>query len=170
MYNVIHRPRSPVPGLGNGQVPARGVVHGSDQAWEVRGQRMTVNRTSAHGARSYNRSSITNGNRLLPGVHSQSQWARRFRDIISLLASDQGGDDNLSEARRSLIRRCACLQVELELLEVRFALAGGADVEGLDTYQRTANSLRRLLEGIGIDRRAKDVTSLGEVLRAGMRS
>jgi hypothetical protein len=75
----------------------------------------------------FGRSQITNGKRLLPGVHKGSQWARRFYDVVHLYASDQGGDDNLSEGRRSLIRRIACLQVELELLETKFALAGGAE-------------------------------------------
>jgi hypothetical protein len=95
---------------------------------------------------------------LLPGVHKQSLWARRFYDVVHLYASDQGGDDNLSEGRRSMIRRIACLQVELELLETRFALAGGADPGDPDLYQRTSGSLRRLLEGLGMDRVPRDVT------------
>jgi hypothetical protein len=103
----------------------------------------------------------------LPGVHKQSLWARRFYDINRIYASDQGGDDNLSEARRSIIRRVACLQVELELLETRFAMAGGAEAGDLDLYQRTAGNLRRLLEGIGLDRVPKDITpSLSEYIAA----
>jgi hypothetical protein len=110
------------------------------------------------GASIYNRSSITNGKDLLPGVHKQSQWARRFYDIVRLYASDQGGEDHLSEGRRSIIRRIACLQVELEHLEVRFAHAGSAEPADLDLYQRASGSLRRLLEGLGFDRQARDVT------------
>jgi hypothetical protein len=106
----------------------------------------------------YNRSAITNGSNLLPGVHRGSQWARRFRDVIASYASDQGGEDNLSEARRSIIRRCACLQVELERLEVRFALASGAEPGDLDLYQRAEGNLRRLLDALGMDRQPKDIT------------
>jgi hypothetical protein len=53
------------------------------------------------------------------------------------------------------------------LLETRFALAGGAEASDLDLYQRTSGNLRRLLESIGLERRAKDVTpSLSEYLKA----
>ena len=50
------------------------------------------------------------------------------------------------------------LTVELEWLETMFALAGEATVEQIDLYQRTANSMRRLLESVGIRRRARDVS------------
>jgi hypothetical protein len=50
------------------------------------------------------------------------------------------------------------LQVELEILETRFALAGGAEPGDLDLYQRASGSLRRLLEGLGLDRVPRDVT------------
>jgi hypothetical protein len=106
----------------------------------------------------FNRSSITNGTNLLPGVHRGSSWARRFRDVIAAYSSDQGGEDNLSEARKSIVRRCACLQVELERLEVRFALAQGAEPGDLDLYQRTAGNLRRLLESLGFDRVPRDIS------------
>ena len=49
------------------------------------------------------------------------------------------------------------MEVELERLEERFATAGEASVEDLETYQRCANSQRRLLEAIGIERRAREV-------------
>ena len=50
------------------------------------------------------------------------------------------------------------MTVELERLETRFASAGGASVEDLDLYQRTAGNLRRLLEAVGLRRRAKEVS------------
>ena len=111
-----------------------------------------------------NRARITNGKTRLPNVDGRSAWARRFRDITRAYASDQGGDDCLSEARRSIIRRCACLQTELEILETKFALAGGAEPSDLDLYQRTAGNLRRLLDGLGLDRAPRDITTLGEIL------
>ena len=71
---------------------------------------------------------------------------------------------NTSTAERSIIRRAAVLTAQLEQLETRFALAdGAASAEDLDLYQRTASTLRRLLEAVGIQRRQKDVTpSLAE--------
>ena len=38
----------------------------------------------------------------------------------------------------------------------------GAAVETIDLYQRTANSLRRMLESIGLQRRARMVPTLAE--------
>jgi hypothetical protein len=104
-------------------------------------------------------SRVTNGSALLPGVDGRSPWVRRAKDIIAAHTSDLGGIDNCSAAEYSLVRRAATLTVELERMEVRFATAGAADVEDLETYQRCANSLRRLLEAIGLQRRARDVTT-----------
>ena len=119
----------------------------------------------------FSRSRITNGSALLPGVDGRSVWARRCRDVIDLHISDLGGADNVSEAERSIIRRCAALTVELEHLEFLFATAGEATADQLDLYQRTANSLRRHLETIGIKRRPRDVgPSLGDMLRSELRS
>jgi hypothetical protein len=43
-------------------------------------------------------------------------------------------------------------------MEAGFAVAGEALPDQLDLYQRTANSLRRLLEAVGLQRRPRDVT------------
>jgi hypothetical protein len=104
------------------------------------------------------RSRISNGSTILPGVDGRSTWMRRLRDLIGLYLSDLGGDDAVSEAERSIVRRIATLTVELERIEAGFAVAGEAQSEQLDLYQRTANSLRRLLEAIGLQRRSRDVT------------
>ena len=104
------------------------------------------------------KSRITNGSAFLPGIDGRSAWIRRAKDLISEHLSDLGGPDNTSAAERSITRRVAVLSVELEHLEARFASAGSASPDDLDLYQRTANSLRRLLEAVGLQRRAKDVT------------
>jgi hypothetical protein len=77
---------------------------------------------------------------------------------MQLHLSDLGGDAAVSEAERSIIRRCATLTVELERMEAVFAVTGEAQPDQLDLYQRTAGSLRRLLEAVGLERRAKNVT------------
>jgi hypothetical protein len=104
------------------------------------------------------RSRISNRAAALPGVDGRSTWVRRLRDLIDLYQADLGGEDAVSEAERSIIRRIATLTIELERMEVDFASAGEAKPDQLDLYQRTANSLRRLLEAIGLQRRARDVT------------
>jgi hypothetical protein len=109
-------------------------------------------------AKSQGRSRVSNGSSILPGVDGRSIWVRRLRDLIGLHIADIGGDAAVSEAERSIIRRAATLTVELERMEAAFAVAGEAQPAQLDLYQRTANSLRRLLESVGLGRRPRDVT------------
>jgi hypothetical protein len=108
------------------------------------------------------RSAVSNGRRLFAEGDGRGPWARRFRDIVELHADDLGGLTFMSEAQMSLIRRAACIEVELEKLEGE--LANGGDVN-LDVYGRSANSLRRILESLGIERVAKNVTpSLADII------
>ena len=110
--------------------------------------------------RTNGRSKVTNG-ATLPGVDGRSTWVRRFRDLMALHLSDLGGEDHVSEAQRSIIRRTATLEVELERLELKFATADQAkpvDASDLDLYQRTSNTMRRHLEALGLERRPRDVT------------
>ena len=101
----------------------------------------------------------------MPGM-GRSSWARRLRDLVALHITDLGGDMNVSEAERAIIRRAAVIIVELERMEHDFALSEGAPgLAELETYQRMANSMRRLLESTGLRRRARDITpSLREYL------
>jgi len=104
------------------------------------------------------RSKVTNGSRLLPDVDGRTIWARRMRDLVLAHTADLGGDGEISEAERSLIRRAATIATELERLEAEFANAGKADPEALDLYGRQAGTLKRILEGLGLKRRPRDVT------------
>jgi hypothetical protein len=113
--------------------------------------------TTTPAGRPAARSRITNGSALLPGVDGRSAWVRRAKDIIAAHLSDCGGESNTSAAERSIIRRAATLTVELERLEAKFALAGEASVQDLDCYQRGANTLRRLLGAVGLQRRAREI-------------
>jgi hypothetical protein len=116
--------------------------------------------------KSRQRSRVSNGSALLHGVDGRSPWVRRCKDVINAHIADLGGLDNCSAAERSIVRRAAVLTTELEVLEVRFAKAGEASSLDLETYQRCANSLRRLLEAIGLQRRPRDVTTFGGLIRA----
>jgi hypothetical protein len=104
------------------------------------------------------RSRITNGSALLPGVDGRSAWIRRCKDIIAMHVADLGGEDNCSSAERSIIRRASVMTVELERLESKFAQAGEASERDLDLYIRAAGNLRRLLEAIGLRRKPIDIT------------
>jgi hypothetical protein len=104
------------------------------------------------------RSRVSNGSVLIAGVDQRSPWVRRCRDILREHIADLGGVDSCSAAERSIVRRASVLTTELEQLEARFATAGQANAGDLETYQRCANSLRRLLESVGLQRRTRDVT------------
>jgi hypothetical protein len=80
--------------------------------------------------------------------------------LVALHVSDRGGDEGISESERAIIRRASVLIVELERMELEFASADGApDLTTLDAYQRAANSMRRLLESIGLKRNPKDINA-----------
>jgi hypothetical protein len=118
------------------------------------------------GRKACARSRVSNGHALLPslpGIDGRSTWVRRCRDLISEHLSDV---PDASVAERSLVRRAAVITTELEMLEAKFAAAGQADAEDLDLYQRTAGNLRRLLESVGLQRRAKPVDLYRDVLPA----
>jgi hypothetical protein len=104
------------------------------------------------------RSAVTNGKTLIAGIDGRSAWMRRFRDLFEAHVADLGGDDQISEAERSIARRAAVLATECERMEAGFATVGAATPDELDLYGRTANSLRRLLESTGLQRRPRDVT------------
>ena len=119
---------------------------------------MSATTVTIDGQKSKARSAVTNGSAVLPGVDGRSTWVRRLRDLMALHIADLGGDGAISEAERSIVRRAATLTVELERLELGFATDGESSAAQLDLYQRTANSLRRLLESVGLKRRARDIT------------
>jgi hypothetical protein len=105
------------------------------------------------------RSAITNGSALLVGVDERTAWCRRLRDLIQAHTADLGGDDNLTEAERQLVRRASVLCVQLEFMEVSWAKHGGqAGPKSLHNYQRCTNTLRRTLEALGLKRRPRDIT------------
>jgi hypothetical protein len=98
----------------------------------------------------------------LDGGDKRGPVARRFRDLVALVTSDLGGPTELSEAQRQIIRRIASLAVWCESQEARMA---DGDEVNINEFQRASNSLRRLCESIGLQRRAKDVTpSLNEYM------
>jgi hypothetical protein len=118
----------------------------------------SADRPEAVSHRSRQRSRVANGSALLAGIDGRSMWVRRAKEIIADHISDLGGIENCNAAERSIVRRASTLTVELERLEAKFATSGEACTADLETYQRCANSLRRLLEAVGLRRRPRDTT------------
>jgi hypothetical protein len=79
--------------------------------------------------------------------------------LIGLHIDDLGGESSVSESKKVLVRRAAMLTLQLELMERRFAQAENGEASGpqIDAYQRCTNTLRRTLEALGLERRAKIV-------------
>jgi hypothetical protein len=104
-----------------------------------------------YGVKLNGRSKVTNGTRLLPNIDGRSQIGRRFRDLVAAFSLDLAPANyaSLSEGQRALIRRAAALSVECERMEVRFALNDGASDKELNVFQRSVNSLRRVIETLG---------------------
>jgi hypothetical protein len=112
------------------------------------------------------RSAVSNGSHILAEVDARSAHMRRYRDLILAHESQLG---EVSESESRLIRRAAMITLQLEMLDAKFANNGGeASALDLTRYQQTTGALRRLLETLGLQRRAKDVTppSLAEYLQS----
>jgi hypothetical protein len=118
--------------------------------------------TRAH--RSRQRSRVANGSELVPGVDQRSVWVRRAKEQLADFISDLGGIDNTSAAERGIVRRAAVLGVELERMEKAFAEAGQANPDEIELYARVSGNYRRLLESVGLQRRAKRVLDLDDYL------
>ena len=100
------------------------------------------------------KSAITNGSALLHDVDGRSATMRRLRDIIHAHTADLGGADTLSEGQRAILRRAALLQLQLEMMEQKFAQREDNSATGkeIETYQRASGALRRLLESLRLAR------------------
>jgi hypothetical protein len=111
----------------------------------------------------HGRSRLTNKKDLLPGVDGRTVVYRRFRDITSQVALDQGGLDQLSEARLQLVRRFAAAAVLAEQLEA--ALANGQEIN-IAEHGLLCSTLVRIAQRIGINRVPRDVSlTLADILR-----
>jgi hypothetical protein len=109
------------------------------------------------------RSAKTNGRRKFVDGDGRGPWARRWRDLQALYADDLGGASTLSEFQLGLIATASTLRCELERLEGRLSLGENIDV---DQFGRLAGHYRRVCETLGIQRRMKTITTLGDLLRA----
>ena len=126
---------------------------------------------SKHRPKTCQSSKLTNGSALLPKLEARctdgrSAWCRRLRDLLESHVNQLGGWPAVSHSEAVIIRRCATLTLELERRESAFARAGEIDDSSLAIYATASNSLRRLLEAIGLHRRARDITRpLADILK-----
>lgn len=112
------------------------------------------------------RTAVGNGSRWLENIDGRTTVARRYGELAAAISSDLGGSDQLSEALFQLIRSAAGLIVLRENLDAKAVNGEPIDVA---TYCKISNSLRRVLDTIGLRRVPRDITTLGQILREGQR-
>lgn len=99
------------------------------------------------------RTRVGNGTEVLAGVDQRSLTFRRYREILASLIEDMGGDP--TEAQSQIARRAASLAIWCE--EQDTAAANGKPLD-IATYTTASNTLRRLLESLGLERKLRNVT------------
>jgi hypothetical protein len=77
------------------------------------------------------------------------------------LISDAGGDENLSHARRSLIRRAVFLELLAETQELKFTAGEPLDI---GAYTQAFNSMLGAYRILGLERKPKTTEKLHELL------
>lgn len=97
----------------------------------------------------------------LETIDGRTNDARRARSIVSAIAQDRGGVDQLSTGERLLIERIAVLTSIIEANDAE--LYAGKPID-LPIFVMLQNAQRRALLAIGLKRLPKDVTPLQEYL------
>jgi hypothetical protein len=77
------------------------------------------------------------------------------------LVSDAGGDENLSHARRSLIRRAVFLELLAETQEMKFTAGEPLDI---GAYTQAFNSMLGAYRVLGLERRARPTETLHDLM------
>jgi hypothetical protein len=128
-------------------------MHARTKRRNVASVKPTASRVPTAG-KAQARSRLSNGRDVLPDVDGRSVVARRYRDIIGAVVSDQGGAEHLSEARLQLIRRFSAASVLAEQMEARLARGEPIDIS---EHALLCSSLVRLVARFGINRRTREI-------------
>jgi hypothetical protein len=132
-------------------------------------RRIKAPRARASDRKAYGKLRVTNGRDFLPDVDGRSLIARRYRDIVSAIVTDQGGADQITEARLQLVRRFSAAALLAELLEAK--LANGEEID-IAEHALLSSTMVRVAQRIGINRVPKPVVdfyneTLPELARQG---
>ena len=104
--------------------------------------------------------------RTLDELDGRTHAAQHAKELVSRLVVDLGGSQQVTVGRHELIKRAAVLGALIEDCEVRWLRKEPVEI---NDYLAAINAQRRVLVSIGLERRARDVTSLGDILRDGHR-
>jgi hypothetical protein len=106
--------------------------------------------------------------RTLDELDQRTHAAIRAKQLVSSLVVDLGGSEQVTVAQHELIQRAAILGALASDLEVAWLRKEPVEI---NEYLAAVNAQRRVLVSLGLERRARDVsTSLGSILRNGHRN
>jgi hypothetical protein len=88
---------------------------------------------------------------------------RAVFDRYYAIVSDLGGDEALSNIRRSLVRRFTWFEIMIEGMECRAAAGEGVDI---GSWTQLTNSWLGIARMLGLDRRSKPIETLRDIMRA----
>jgi hypothetical protein len=104
----------------------------------------------------------------LADLDGRTRAAQAVRSTMTAIATDLGGSEHLSTGEHQIIKRAALTGAMLEDMAARWLLGEPVDPA---LYATLSNAERRLLETVGLKRRARDVTpTLREYLASGLAS
>ena len=125
-------------------------------------QELPANTVPMEGRRS---PKLANGGKLrlltLDRIDGRTNAAKRARDLIDAIMRDIGSD--ISEGTRQLVQRAGVLGIYIEDAETRWL--NGEPID-LGHILSAVNSQRRILQTLGLQRRAPRGTTLGDILRS----
>src|SRR5215475_14803553 len=98
----------------------------------------------------------------LADLDGRTVAARLAKDTISAIEADLGGAENITTAKRQIIESAAVTSAMVADMGSRWLAGEQID---LALFTTLCNSQRRLLETVGLERRAKPVENLQEYLR-----
>jgi hypothetical protein len=100
--------------------------------------------------------------RSLEDLDKRSTAYRHVHELVAAITNDLGGPNTLSTSERLIIEDAAFMSTICKDRQVLWLQGKEIDV---NAYVTTANCVRRNLETVGLERRAKDVTAEGDLLR-----
>jgi hypothetical protein len=83
---------------------------------------------------------VANGSRILEGIDGRTAVARRYAEVAAGIAVDLGGEDNLTELQKHLIRSVSGMVVLRERLDAK---AVNGEAVNSATYCRLSNATRK---------------------------
>jgi len=144
-----------------------------NQAGGMMGQKPMARRKPPVPGRQRHRSTITSGDKLVPGISEHSAWGRYMRDTFEGMLNHVGGAEAASLPQWLAARHIAAMETELTYQLDKIAKAREAGEEptlaDLQRYTSLLRNLRQWLDAAGWDRTARDITPLREQLLEQMR-